>query len=282
MRRRRGEMIEQFVDRLPIRRRRRPAPRASDEEEEEEEAAVRLSPEEDFAREVRRAIAEVIRLLQDELTVSARQMEFFNFTVNFYEVMQRLDLLGDITESAIRRWVMYFFVTEHIATTLNYLHNALRVYPAATRHLDLGLAQVVMRARDAQGENIYTRVWNETGVGAFQALMRRIAVDLSATVERAGRGELDEAEREEFMADIAYHDNSGDVEEILRQVAMNDALIDSVELSFRFRVTGPVVFSQNRQIQTINRRVVALTTQLRRQHQPLPELNQQGVQLPPP
>ena len=110
--------------------------------------------------------------------------------------------------------------------------------------------------------------------------MTRISVDLAATVERAGRGELDEDEIEQFMADIAYHDNSGDVGEILKQVATNDANIDSMEISFRFKVTGPVVFSGLREIQTINRRVVQLATLLRQERRQLPELNER-VQLPP-
>ena len=283
MRRRRGEMIERFVDRLPVRRRRRRAPPPPPpveieevvmEEEEEEEAP------EDFEREVRATIAELIRLLEDELTVSARNAQFFNFAVDFYEAMERLEAIGDISEMPLRRWIMYFFVTEHIATTLNYLFQRLRNYAVFTRHVELNLAQVVMRARDADGDVVYSRVWNESGLGAFSQLMGRISNDLAATVERAGRGDLQEEEIEQFMSEIAYQDNSGDVQEILRQAAVNDAEIDSVELSFRFKVTGPVVFTQRRQIQDVNRRVVAHASALRAQHRDLPERHA-DVPLPP-
>lgn len=292
MRRRRGEIIERFVDRLPItRRRRRVSARApvSDVEEDEdiyadmpelEEPEEPSAPPPSFEEEVRAAVAGAIRLLEEELTVAARDHHFFNFALDFYQAMLRLEMLGDINELTLRRWVMYFFIAEHIATTLNYLHHNLRLYAPFTRHLDIPFAQVIMRARDGDGRNVYNRVWNETGPQAFPTLMQRISRDLSATVERAGQGELDEDEADRFMQDIAFHDNSGDVEEILRQVAMNDAEIDSVEISFRFRVVGPVVFSQKREIQNINRRVVRLATQLQRQSQPLPELNQ-VVQLPP-
>ncbi|ADD17103.1 DNA terminal protein pTP [bat adenovirus 3] len=287
MRRRRGEVIERFVDRLPGRRRRRRAPPPAAEEisdvEMEEPPAPSPSPSppaRSFEEEVRDTIVEVIRLLQEELTVSARNEQFFNFAVDFYEVMQRLEMLGNINELTIRRWVMYFFVAEHIATTLNYLHHNLRLYPPCSRWVDLELAQVVMRARDAEGQVVYSRVWNEMGENAFTQVMERVSGDLSATVERAGMGELEEDEIEQFMADIAYHDNSGDVGEILRQVAVNDTEIDSMELSFRFKMTGPVVFSQNNQIQTINRRVIALASQLKSQHRPLPAPHSR-VQLPP-
>lgn len=285
MRRRRGEMIERFVDRLPVRRRRRRAPPPPPPEEEIEEEVVMEEEEEeeapgDFEREVRATIAELIRLLEDELTVSARNAQFFNFAVDFYEAMERLEAIGDISEMPLRRWIMYFFVTEHIATTLNYLFQRLRNYAVFTRHVELNLAQVVMRARDADGDVVYSRVWNESGLGAFSQLMGRISNDLAATVERAGRGDLQEEEIEQFMSEIAYQDNSGDVQEILRQAAVNDAEIDSVELSFRFKVTGPVVFTQRRQIQDVNRRVVAHASALRAQHRDLPERHA-DVPLPP-
>lgn len=286
MRRRRGEMIERFVDRLPVRRRRRraPPPPPPPEEEIEEEVVMEEEEEEeapgDFEREVRATIAELIRLLEDELTVSARNAQFFNFAVDFYEAMERLEGIGDISEMPLRRWIMYFFVTEHIATTLNYLFQRLRNYAVFTRHVELNLAQVVMRARDADGDVVYSRVWNESGLGAFSQLMGRISNDLAATVERAGRGDLQEEEIEQFMSEIAYQDNSGDVQEILRQAAVNDAEIDSVELSFRFKVTGPVVFTQRRQIQDVNRRVVAHASALRAQHRDLPERHA-DVPLPP-
>lgn len=287
MRRRRGEMIERFVDRLPVRRRRRraPPPPPPPVEEIEEEVVMEEEEEEeeapgDFEREVRATIAELIRLLEDELTVSARNAQFFNFAVDFYEAMERLEAIGDISEMPLRRWIMYFFVTEHIATTLNYLFQRLRNYAVFTRHVELNLAQVVMRARDADGDVVYSRVWNESGLGAFSQLMGRISNDLAATVERAGRGDLQEEEIEQFMSEIAYQDNSGDVQEILRQAAVNDAEIDSVELSFRFKVTGPVVFTQRRQIQDVNRRVVAHASALRAQHRDLPERHA-DVPLPP-
>lgn len=143
----------------------------------------------------------------------------------------------------------------------------------------LNLAQVVMRARNEDGQIVYSRVWNENGEQAFSNIMSRISVDLAATVERAGRGELEQEEIEQFMAEIAYHENSGDVNEILKQVAVNDADIDSMEISFRFRVTGPVVFSGLREIQNINRRVIRAATLFRQERRPLPALNER-VQLP--
>ncbi|WPC86938.1 pTP protein [Human adenovirus 31] len=281
MRRRRGEMIERFVDRLPVRRRRRrlPSPPAVQEETMEVEEEQEEEAPEAFALEVRHTVAEIIRLLEEELTVAARNSQFFTFAVDFYEAMERLEALGDINELTLRRWILYFFVSEHIATTLNYLFQRLRNYGVFARFVELNLAQVVMRARDSDGGVVYSRVWNETGLNAFSQLMGRISNDLAATIERAGHGDLQEEEIDQLMAEIAYQDNSGDIQEILRQAAVNDTEIDSVELSFRFKTTGPVVFTQRRQIQNINRRVVAHASQLRAQHLPLPE-RQADIRLP--
>lgn len=277
MRRRRGEIVQRFIESLPFPTRRRRPRRQEEPSADESEGSI---PVPSFHDEVRATIAEVIRLLQEELTVSARNEQFFNFAMDFYRVMERLDEIDDINEMTIRRWVMYFFVAEHVATTLNYLHHRLRVYNPFSRYVELNLAQLVMRARDNDGHVIYSRIWNEAGLNAFINLMTRISTDLASTVERAGHGELDENEIQQFMADIAYHDNSGDVQEILKQAAMNDVSIDSIDLSFRFKITGPVVFSQHAEIQKINRRVISLATDLRQQLRDLPDAHE-IIQLPP-
>ncbi|QGX41978.1 terminal protein pTP [Gould's wattled bat adenovirus 1] len=281
MRRRRGEVVERFIESLPMRRRRRrrrpseaPPAEVMEVEEEEEE------PPTTFEDEVRQTVAEAIRQLEEELTETARNQQFFNFAVDFYRVIQRLELMGDINENTLRRWVMYFFVTEHIATTFNYLHHALRLNRRFARTVELTMGQLVMRGRDSAGNVLFNRVWYETGVGAFGAIMRRVSTDLAATVERAGHGELDEDEVDQLMTDIAYHDNSGDVQEILRQAQINDTEVDSIELSFRFKVSGPVIITQNRNIITLCRRVIATATQMRSRGLPLPALNDQVQLLP--
>lgn len=282
MRRNRGEMVQRFIDSLPFRRRRRRVPQPPPDISEEETEGPELQaepPARTFDDEVRDAVAEAIRLLEEELTATARQQQFFNFAMQFYTVIQRLEALGDINEMTLRRWVMYFFVTEHIATTLNYLHYHFRTNVIFSRHVELNLAQLVMRARDSEGRIIYSRVWNEGGINAFQTLMARITTDLTATIERAGHG-MDEQDIDQFMSDIAYHDNSGDVQEILKQLEMSDIDIDSIELSFRFRVTGPVVFTQNRNIINLNRRVVQYASNLRQERRELPVLHAANVPLP--
>lgn len=270
MRRNRGEMIERFVDNLPIRRRRRRVVIPVEEVEEERT----------FTEEVRLAIQHAIQLLEHELTATQRNQTFFNFTVDYYNTFQRLEANEDVNETTLRRWVMYFFLTEHMATTLNYLNHRLRMIAPFNRLVELILAQVVLRARNETGNLIFSRVWNEYGNNSFSTLIQRISTDLSATVDRAALGNVNEEDLEQFMADASYQENSGDIQQLINQLQMNDVDVDSVELSFRFKVTGPVAFSQNREIQRINRRVIQHASALRQQRIAIPELNTQ-VRLPP-
>ncbi|ARQ79777.1 pTP [bat adenovirus 10] len=277
MRIRRGEMVQRFIESLPLPRRRRrgdreqrvsPSPPPEIEIEEEEEV-VEMS----FAEEVRNTIAHVIQLLQDELSPIVREQGFFQFTVDFYRIMQELEASENITETVVRRWIMNFFITEHIATTLNYLHNAFRNNRAFMRHMDINLAQVVLRARDQEGTFVYSRIWNEYGVDAFINVMRRISVDLAAGVQQAGVGDVPEEELEQFMTEISYHEDSGNIEELIKQISFNDSEIDSVELSFRFKITGPVILTQHPEIRRINAQVINIASAFRENRTPFPELN---------
>lgn len=250
-----------------------------DEEELDEEEMVEL-----WIDEIRRAVAAAIARLEEALRQGpAARVErvFFEFPTEFYRTMQQLMDNDDVTEITLRRWTIYFFICEHIASTLNYLYARLRRQPFARRHLQLLVTQLVMRARDAEGDVVFSRVWNEHGDDGFQSIMRRVVRDLTATVARAGAGRVDDDEGlEDFMNDIEWHENSGDVEEIIRQVTLNDADIDNIELSFRVKIRGPVALSGNQNIQTINRRVGIEVANRDRNRVPLPQLHQM-VNIPP-
>lgn len=328
MRLQRGQVVQRFIDSLPLptRRRRRPPPAAqviseSETEEEEEEDSDDDDEEDDiyadmpplegdededawwvadprerdrrrrrrdrqenaWLREVRAAVAEAVRLLQDELAVERGNWEptFFEFPRNFYEAMRRLQEADDVNETTLRRWVVYFFVCEHLAATLNYLHVRLVRQPHAARHLRVVGAQVVIRAFSADGRPAFTRVWHESErEHSFVALMQRLARDLSALVSRAGVDALDDEALIDVLEDIAWQENSGEVQDLIDQVTLNDADIDRLDLSFRIRLQGPVAISGHPSIQEIQRRVIREARQRTRTRQPLPRLHEPLV-LPP-
>lgn len=195
--------------------------------------------------------------------------------------MRRLQEADDVNETTLRRWVVYFFVCEHLAATLNYLHVRLVRQPHAARHLRVVGAQVVIRAFSADGRPAFTRVWHESErEHSFVALMQRLARDLSALVSRAGVDALDDEALIDVLEDIAWQENSGEVQDLIDQVTLNDADIDRLDLSFRIRLQGPVAISGHPSIQEIQRRVIREARQRTRTRQPLPRLHEPLV-LPP-
>ncbi|ACJ14509.1 TP [Murine adenovirus 3] len=275
MLRRRGEAVINFIESLPFpTRRRRPRPPPSPEVEEED------IEEENFVHAIRRVVQEIIEALQEELTDHARQQQFFSFTIPFYATLERLIDDELITESVLRRWMMYFFITEHVATTLNYLHHELLHRRLAQRHINLEMTQIIMRARDEEGNLLFSRVFSELGYDSMTEVMQRLVRELTASVPHAGRGEVEQGEVASLMEAIEHPEDSGDIADILKQFGNDDSDVDSVELSFRFRLSGPVVFTQNQQIQTLTRRVSQEATRLRQAHLPMPNLNQVHA-LPP-
>lgn len=236
-----------------------------------------------WLREVRAAVAEAVRLLQNELIAQMANYDqaFFDFPRDFYAAMRRLQEVDDVNETTLRRWVVYFFVCEHVAATLNYLHGRLVRQIYAHRHLHIIGAQLVMRAYGADGRLAFTRNWHESQQGqSFAGLMLRVARDLSAIVERAGLARLDDADLRDMLEDIAWRENSGEIQDVLDQVTLNDADIDRIDLSFRIRIQGPVAISSNNSIQSIQRRVIQVTRQRGRDRQQLPVANE-AVNLPP-
>lgn len=233
--------------------------------------------ESQWLREIRAAVAEAVRLLQNELLAQAANYEqaFFDFPRDFYAAMRRLQEVDDVNETTLRRWVVYFFVCEHVAATLNYLHGRLVRQIYAHRHLHILGAQLVMRAYSADGAPAFTRVWHESQQErSFAELMTRVSRDLSAIVERAGLARLDDGDLRDMLDDIAWRENSGEIQDVLDQVTLNDGDIDRLDLSFRIRVEGPVAISSNNSIQSIQRRVIRVARERLRTRIPMPRPNE--------
>lgn len=278
MRRQRRRVVRRFVDRLPVRRRRRRrarpaeaavaeaaeeerpgpsrallppevlleeiAPGAGREEEEEEE-------EEGLLGEVLRAAVEAIGALQDELSGPARRHELFQFAAAFYRLLIRARELGMVTESFLRKWVLYFFLCEHVASTLYYLYSHFVANREFRRYVDVTTVQVLITGWDVNAEQVFRRIWSEQSNPAhvFETLWERVLRDCLMMVERTGQFEgMDEADQQIFLSDIQYRDRSGDVEEVLRQLNLSEELIDSVDISFRLKYRGIVAITTNRRI----------------------------------
>lgn len=249
--RQRRRVVREFVDRLPRRTRRRrapaeePAPMEVERVEEEEEAP------EDFLQEVLRTVLEAIDALQEELTPLARRHDLFQFTNRFYQLMLDARDAGMVTESFLRKWVLYFFLAEHVASTLYYLYTHFISNREFRRYVDIPTLQVLITGWDVNAQQIFKRIWSEQSNPAtiFETLWERILRDFALMVERTGQFvDMDEADQQLFLSDIQYRDRSGDIEEVLKQLNLSEELIDSIDISFRIKYKGIVAIATNNRI----------------------------------
>ena len=272
VRRVRRRAVREFIDRLPrvIRRRRVPRPEPVEEQEEpmveeEEEEPVPPPPaeeeEETLLDEVIRTVLEAIDALQEELTGAARRHELFRFTNDFYRLLlQTRDAdIALVTESFLRKWVLYFFLAEHVASTLYYLYTHFISNREFRRYVDVTTLQVLLVGWDVNAEPVFKRIWSEQSNPAtiFETLWSRILRDFLMMVERTGQFEgMDEADQQLFLSDIQYRDRSGDIEEVLKQLNLSEEFIDSIDISFRIKFRGIVAINTNDDITANLRRVL--------------------------
>lgn len=271
VRRVRRRAVREFIDRLPrvIRRRRVPRPEPAVEEEEpmvEEEEPVPPPPaeeeeEETLLDEVIRTVLEAIDALQEELSGAARRHELFRFTNDFYRLLlQTRDAdIALVTESFLRKWVLYFFLAEHVASTLYYLYTHFISNREFRRYVDVTTLQVLLVGWDVNAEPVFKRIWSEQSnpTTIFETLWSRILRDFLMMVERTGQFEgMDEADQQLFLSDIQYRDRSGDIEEVLKQLNLSEEFIDSIDISFRIKFRGIVAINTNDDITANLRRVL--------------------------
>lgn len=273
VRRRRRRDVRGFVDRLPaVTRRRRPRvpspPRPAEEFEEPqfEEEEMELEEEEEeedsrevFFREVVNTVLEAISALQDELSGTARRHEIFQFGTRFYQLLLEARDAGMVTESFLRKWVLYFFLCEHIASTLYYMYSHFINNREFRRYVDVTTLQVLIVGWDVNAQQIFRRIWSEQSNPAtiFEAIWDRILRDCLMMVERTGQFEgMDEADQQIFLSDIQYRDKSGDIDEVLRQLNLSEELIDSIDISFRVKFKGIVAITTNQHIKRNLRQVL--------------------------
>lgn len=274
MRRRRGRVVQRFRDRLPVsRRRRRPA--ANDTplaEEESVEGDDIGSPEreagpsdhsseldeagpsrednqvENFNNEVIATVSRLIQSLEEELAdFPGRVNIFFDFSDRLYGVLMQAMNENRLTQAFLLSWLLNFFIMEHLASTLYYLNERFVVNRTIFRNVGVTFAQVILRARDEQGLDLYTRIWSEREHEAFLTLYRRIATDFVTTTTMADSEQTFHAaeERDQLLEDMRFQETSGDVAEVINQISSHARLTHSVELSFRVKFAGAVAFSQN-------------------------------------
>lgn len=256
-------VVTRFIDSLPFNTRRRVRTRNSPEINQEE-VSDREAEEDDLSRSgeytdddggeedeeniVLDTVHTLIQTLETELSPEARDTVFFEFLQAFYVAMQNAVSQNEATDAYILNWALYFFIMEHVASTLFYLNEKINegIGLEGREYFGLVFAQVILRARDSDGSDVFSRVWYSASNVALQDLSRRITNDLVAVVNATELGpEMNAEEVDAFLQQPAFVDRSGDVGELLSQITQGISAADSIELSFRLKYNGLVLFARN-------------------------------------
>lgn len=265
LRRMRRRVSNRFIDRLPYVRRNRREVATGEEglpedlrelyEDHYGEEEIGEEPEQ-FIDEIIRTVLHAIQLLRDELSPSSRRHHLFQFGNEFYRLLIQSREIGILTDSFLRKWVLYFFLSEHIASTLYYFFIKFHNNRNFSRFVNIETIQVLITGWDLNARQVFKRIWSEhRAANMFEALWSRILLDFIMMVERTGQfAGMDEADQHLFLSDIQYRDKSGDIDNVLNQLNLNEELIENIDISFRIKFKGVVAISTNKRIQaTLNR-----------------------------
>ncbi|QHB43553.1 MAG: preterminal protein [psittacine adenovirus 7] len=272
MRRNRGQIVQSFIDSLPLLRRIRRPPEFPPEipespgegpsgiaEEEEEEQII-------LGNEILRILQLVLNELRLELSETARQHEIFSFGDRFYNILQTANEENRITEDYLRRFFFYFFIMEHISSTLFYYHALLNLHVQFRRYVTFNYIQVIITGRDETGATNLHRVWTNHNVSPFLRIFRHILNDILLICDRPSDQAITPFEEENILSSLLPRPESGDPNDVLNQVRLREETISNVTISFKLRPLGLVTTATNR---TVIRNASAVRSQeMRRLQQP--------------
>ncbi|QOJ53941.1 pTP [Barthadenovirus mellis] len=167
------------------------------------------------------------------------------------EEFEAVDLSGGPSLAVyLRAWLINADIVETVWRAIDHVTSGIDA-----EGLRLDNVQIVVRGQDEQNRLVFKRVWNvrrqpiENARELGERVIERVARDTVAVTERTDRpwNPDDFGELAEFLEESGFNDASGEVQEVLTQVRAYENT-HSVTLSFRFRTTGYVAFSQNLEI----------------------------------
>lgn len=256
--------VYRFINQLPPRtrqasgRRSRPAPQRTpppEAEREEESSDFELDPE-DLSREespeeedvILATVHTLIQELEHELAPNALGSDFFEFADVFYQIMEEALASETVTDTFVMQWAIYFFILEHVASTLYYYNEQLHteIAEGGEEFFGLAFAQIILRARSVEGNVIFTRVWYSANDLALQNIIRRMTNEIAELVRHTDQApNMDANEIDNLLEQPAFYERSGDVAGLIDQITNGVLGADSIELSFRLKFHGLVTFSRN-------------------------------------
>lgn len=268
IRRNRGQIVQRFIDSLPLVRRIRRAPPPQVAEEDAGEGPSGLQEEEDIVlgAEILNVFRSILRSLQEELSEASREHELFQFGRQFYNLLSRAREENRITPELIIRFFFYFFLLEHISSTLFYYHALLNLNVAFRSYVNLNYVQVIITGRGDNGEVRLHRVWHNANISPFVRVFRTILRDILFICDRTPQQVTTAVEEENLLTALEHRPQSGDPNDIIGQARLHEEEVRTVQISFKLNPSGLVTTSTNRIILANTTRV--RQEEMRRLRQP--------------
>lgn len=249
IRRNRGQIVENFINSLPlVRRIRRPIPRSSPEEDEDagEGPSGLQDTEQTLGEEILRTLQTVLNELREELTETAREHEIFNFSQQFYNLYEEALRANRITPDFVRRFFFYFFIMEHIASTLYYYHTLLNLNVPFRQYVHFNYIQVIITGTNVIGQVNLRRIWHSNNISPFLRIYRQILHDLLVITNRTEI--VTPHDEQDLLAALEHRPESGDPNDLIQQGRLNEEEVKSIKINFKLNPIGLVTTTTNRTI----------------------------------
>lgn len=251
MRRNRGQLIQNFIESLPLIRRIRRPPPPEEQPESPGEGPSRIEEEEEeelLGQEILRILQEILNELRLELSEAAREHEIFTFGTQFYNLLQTAINEERLTSDYVRRFFFYFFLMEHISSTLFYYHALLNLNVQFRRYVNFNYIQVIITGRDRTGTSVLHRIWTNHNISPFLRIFRHILHDILLICDRSPDQVITPQHEEDLLTSLAHKPESGDPNDILNQARLREETVHTVKISFKLRPLGLVTTATNREI----------------------------------
>lgn len=249
IRRQRGQIVQRFIDSLPlVRRIRRPRPPSPESPEDAGEGPSGLQEDVVLGTEILRILRTILRQLRNELTDAAREHEIFNFASRFYSLLERANTEGRINAEYICRFFFYFFLIEHISSTLFYYHALLNLNVSFRNYVNVNYTQVIITGRNINGNVNLHRIWHNNNISPFVRIFRTILRDILIICDRTPQQLETAVQAENLLAALEHRAESGDPNDIIEQARLHEEEVENVTVSFKLNLSGLVTTSTNRAI----------------------------------
>lgn len=200
--------------------------------------------------EILRTLFMGVQNLTNTLPPHISSSHIFNFTTELIDIMLNLRDQDQLSSVALRRITFYFFLLEHIASTLYYLRTYSTHNSLLNNHVQVQFGQVVLQGFN-QGVNTFYRLFHSDHADPFRDLFNNILdfarQSILSTINLSEHPNQDEHDqvRDDLMRSLGDIEGSERQEEIIAAIMNDPRNIEEMRITIKIKINGDVVISQN-------------------------------------